>query len=599
MSISMTAKTLLDLFEDSTARFAERPFLAEKSGGEYRWVTYRDVAEATRSARGGLASLGVKPGDRVALISDNCTGWAITAFAAFGLGAWVVPMYESQLPDEWRFILDDAGATVCVVGNADVAKRLSAHRASLPNLRHVVVLRGPVEGDSMALAELQRRGYPSAVPDVKPSEKDVAVLIYTSGTTGKPKGVMLTHANLVKNVASALQVLPLDPAGERSLAFLPWAHCFGQTVELYMGLAAGSSIAILPDTTMLLADLKVVQPTILFSVPRVWNRVYEGLNRKMQEAGGLKLRLFHRALAVAKARETTRSAWLDLQFRVLDRLVFSKIREALGGRLKYAASGAAALSPDVARFLSRVGITVCGGYGLTETSPIVTMSVPGKGRIGAVGTPLPGVSVKIEPVEGVEGGGEIIVYGHCVMKGYYHRDDETRRVMTADSGFRTGDLGRLDEDGYLYITGRVKEQYKLENGKYVAPAPLEERLTLSPFISQVFIHGANKQHNVALVVLDPENIASWAGKNGLAGRTLEQLCREPNVRELIRSEIAGLSTEWKGYERIADFELLAEAFSVQNGMLTQTLKAKRNAVVQRYGDVLERLYSSGSGRLAG
>ncbi len=596
MPIQVQAKTLPELYDFAVSKYADRKFLAEKSGNEYKWITYANFAEATDAARAGLATLGVKPGDRVALISDNCTGWAVAAFATFGLGGWVVPMYEAQLPEEWRFILDDSGATVCFVGSMDVAQRLAEKRSQLPNLKHVIVVRGQGSGDLLSLDDLQQRGRKATpVPQVKPAETDVAVLIYTSGTTGKPKGVMLTHRNTVKNLSSALEIFPIDPAGETSLAFLPWAHCFGQTVELFMGMGAGNSIALLPNPTMLLADLQVVKPTILFSVPRVWNRVYEGLHRKMEEAGGLKLKLFRKALAVAEKREKGQAGFLtNLQFKVLDKLVFSKVRAALGGRLKYAASGAAALSPDVARFISRVGITVCEGYGLTETSPIVTMTVPGKGKIGAVGTPLPGLTIKTIPAEGIEGDGEIVVYGHCVMKGYYKRDDETKKVIMEDGGFRTGDLGRIDSEGYLHITGRVKEQYKLENGKYVAPAPLEEKLTLSPWISQMFVHGANKPYNVALVILDPETMPKWAEKNGLAGKSLEQLCKEPAVRELIRGELTQLSGDFKGYERIVEFALIAEAFSPQNGLLTQTLKAKRNAVVEKYRDLIEKLYASGA-----
>lgn len=594
MPIQVPAKTLPELYEFAVTKYVDRPFLAEKVGSDYKWITYGAFGEMTDAARAGLKTLDVKAGDRVALISNNCTGWAVSAFATFGLGGWVVPMYEAQLPEEWRFILDDSGASVCIVGSKEIANKLAAHRASLPNLKHVVVIRGDAAPNTVTLDELQQKGRTAPVPQVKPSADEIAALIYTSGTTGKPKGVMLTHANTVKNLSSALEIFPIDPAGETSLAFLPWAHCFGQTVELFMGMAAGNSIALLPDPTMLLADLQVVKPTILFSVPRVWNRVYEGLHRKMDDAGGLKKKLFYRALKVAEKREKGGGFLTNLQFKILDKLVFSKVRAALGGRLKYAASGAAALSPDVARFISRVGITVCEGYGLTETSPIVCMTVPGQGKIGAVGRTIPGVTLKIVPVEGIEQGGEIVVYGHAVMKGYYKRDDETKKSIGADGGFKTGDLGKLDSDGFLYITGRVKEQYKLENGKYVAPAPLEEKLTLSPHILQIFVHGANKPFNVALVILDPETMPKWAEKNGLAGKSIDELTKEPKVRELVAGELKRLSEEFKGYERIVEFALLSEAFSPQNGLLTQTLKAKRNAVLAKYGTLIESLYTTGA-----
>jgi long-chain acyl-CoA synthetase len=588
--------TIIDIYKNSTTQFAGRPFLAEKKNGVYVWTSYREFGAMVDAARGGLAALGVGKGDRVAVISDNCIPWAVMAFAAYGLGAWYVPMYEAQLPKEWDFIINDCEAKVVLAGSPAIAEKLAA--LASPSVKNVVVLRDGAKAPKGALsfeAVLEKgKTNPVGLIEVKPD--DLATLIYTSGTTGKPKGVMLTHSNIACNLSAVQDILPVDSAGETSLAFLPWAHCYGQVAELFLGFATGGKIALAESPTTLLTNLVEVKPTILFSVPRVWNKVYANLHKRMRDAGGVKLALFNRALKVAAEREELAlkgksSMALDVQYKALDKLVFSKIRAALGGNLKYAASGAAALSPEVAKFISYIGITVCEGYGLTETSPVATNNSPGKGRIGTVGLPLPGVEIKIRPAETAPAGqGEIVIYGHNVMKGYYNRPEDTKAALQDDGGFRTGDMGYVDGDGYLHITGRVKEQFKLENGKYVAPAPLEEQLKLSPYMAQVFIYGANKPFNVALIVLNAENIPTWAAENGLTGKSLAELCKEPKVRALVKGELTKYGEDFKGFEKIENFALLHEEFTSENGMLTPSLKIKRNIVNEKFKDVLEGLY---------
>jgi long-chain acyl-CoA synthetase len=449
----------------------------------------------------------------------------------------------------------------------------------------------------LSYEEVLSRGRSAPVPVAEVAPEALATFTYTSGTTGKPKGVMLSHFNIASNVGAVVAAFGMDPAGERSLAFLPWAHVYGQVVELYSALVAGSQVYLAESPTTLLQNLAEAQPTVLFSVPRVWNKVYAGIHGKMLQEGGAKLALFRRALAVAKQKAELAalgrsSAWVDLQVRVLDALVFSKIRARLGGRLKYAVSGAASLSPEVARFFSYVGLTVLEGYGLTETSPVATNNRPGANRLGSVGRALPGVTIRIHPVEGIPAGeGEVVVQGPNVMQGYYKRPEETAAVFLPDGAFRTGDLGRMDADGFVYITGRVKEQFKLENGKYVSPAPLEEALKVSPYVAQVFLDGANRPHVVALVVPNAEALLAWAKHHGLEGKTVPQLIGEPAVRGFYRAELDRLSTGFKGYERVAEFTLIPEEFTADNGLLTPSLKVKRAAVAQRYRGHLEALYA--------
>ncbi len=589
--------TLPDLFQKTVKDHAARRFLGEKKQGTWQYISYEEFGRMVDAARGGLASLGVQKGDRVAAIADNCTEWAVMAFATFTLGAIYVPMYEAQLPKEWEFIIGDSGAKVILAARKAIAEKCLPIKQSVESVQHIVVLH-PAEGGvpegTVAYADLLDKGRQNPAPIAAVTPADMATFIYTSGTTGQPKGVMLSHGNIVDNINAILAVFPIDEQGETSLAFLPWAHAFGQVAELYLLFSIGGTVSLAESPTTLLANLAEIRPTILYSVPRVWNKVYASLHKKMADAGGLKLKLFNRALAVATELEQgSRNPLTILQHRVLDKLVFSKIRAALGGNLKFAVSGAAALSPEVARFVSHVGITVCEGYGLTETSPAATFNRPDAVRIGTVGTPIPGVQISILPVDAApEGQGEIVIKGHCVMQGYYKRPEETEKVMLPDGGFRTGDLGYVDSEGYLHITGRVKEQYKLENGKYVAPAPLEEQLKLSPLIGQAFIHGQNKPYNVALIVLNSDNLPDWAEKNGLGGKSLAQLADEPAVRKAVDQDIRSLSEGFKNFEKIQNFALLHEEFTTENGMLTPTLKVKRRAVLEKYGDVIEKLYTS-------
>jgi long-chain acyl-CoA synthetase len=406
--------------------------------------------------------------------------------------------------------------------------------------------------------------------------------------------------NFVSNVNGCHEIFPLDPE-DRSLSFLPWAHSFGQTVELHVMMSMGCSVAVAESVEKLIDNLAEVKPTILVSVPRIFNRIYDAVHKKMAEAGGIKKKLFDAAVAnegrrrkLAEAGKSSTGA--NLKHRILDKLVFSKIRARFGGRLRYAFSGGAALSPDVAEFIDRIGVLVYEGYGLTETSPIVSANCRTARKIGSVGKPLPGVSVKIDRsmLEDGSGDGEVVVYGPLVMKGYHNLPEETKAVMTEDGGFRTGDRGRLDSDGFLYITGRIKEQYKLENGKYVVPAPLEEQLQISGFIVQIYVDGANKPYNVALIVPDKVAVEKWAKEQGFS-EDYAAVLKKPETKQLFARELDKYSADFKGYERIKEFAFLDEEFTTANGMLTPSLKLKRRMVIEKYATLLNELWSRQAG----
>ncbi|MBF5045605.1 long-chain fatty acid--CoA ligase [Aggregicoccus sp. 17bor-14] len=587
-------QTLVDILKRSTHAFAARELFGEKKNGAWVWTTYARFGELVDDLRGGLAQLGVGAGDRVAVISNNRLEWAVGAYASYSLGAVYVPMYESQQAKEWQYILADCGAKVVFCATDAIAKTVGGMKDALPKLEHVLRFTGS-ESEQDAYACLLRRGAETPSPMVNPKPTELAGLIYTSGTTGNPKGVMLSHANIARNVSAIHEIFPMTQE-DRSLAFLPWAHVFGQTVELHALLSMGASMGIAEAVEKIIDNLGEVRPTLLMSVPRIFNRIYDGLQKRMATEKVVTRTLFHHGLSVAGQRRELalkgkRSALLDAQHAVLDRIVFSKVRARFGGRMKYAFSGGAAIAREVAEFIDNLGITVYEGYGLTETSPIATANFPGNRKIGSVGKALPGVRIDIDTTAtGDASQGEVVVHGHNVMLGYYNLPEENAKVFTGDGGFRTGDMGYVDPDGFLYITGRIKEQYKLENGKYVVPVPIEQALALSTFITNAMVHGQNKPFNVALIVVDLDTLKKWALEKGLDTTSIPELLKRPEVQALYREQINEHCRGFKGYERPQRFLLLSEDFTVGNDMLTASLKLKRRGVLNRYGEAVEALY---------
>ncbi len=589
---------MTQLYVQSVRAHAARPLFGTKVGGAWRWTTYGEFGADVDAARGGLASLGVGPGDRVAVIANNRSEWAVGAYATYGLRASYVPMYEAQLPREWQYILGDCGAKVLLVADEATRAQIEPLRAALPALAHVVVMSGRGTPDrALAWSELLARGRAHRVPVQPPADpSEIAGFIYTSGTTGNPKGVLLSHGNLASNVSAIHAVFPITEE-DRSLSFLPWAHSFGQVVELHGLFSMGASMGLAESVEKIVENLGEVRPTLIVGVPRVFNRIHEGLHARMTAAGGVKQRVFGAALANEERRRTLatqgrRSGVADFKHALYDRLVFQRVRARFGGRLKYAFCGGAAISREVAEFIDSLGITVYEGYGLTETSPIATANWPGARKIGSVGKPIPGVRIAIDhTVTGDDKVGEVVVHGPNVMQGYHGLPEENARVFTPDHGLRTGDLGFLDDAGFLYITGRLKEQYKLETGKYVSPAPLEEQLRLSPYIANVMVHGDNKPFNVALVAANMPALEAWAAEHRVAARG-DALLEEPAVRRLFDEELTRTSGEFKQFEKIRRFALIREDFTPENDMLTPSLKLKRRVVLKRHGHRVMALYDA-------
>jgi long-chain acyl-CoA synthetase len=603
MSFEPRFSTLAEIYDHSIASYGSRELFGTKKAGRWSWTSYAEFGAMVERLRGGIASLGVQRGDTVAIVSNNRVEWAVSAYACYGLGASFVPMYEAQSPKEWEFIVRDCDAKVLIVANDAALGKAKGMLDSVPSLEHIVLLDGTTNGDGRITTYAALSDSGKKADAIKPKPEDVASLIYTSGTTGNPKGVILTHLNLAANVSATHEVFAMERS-DRSLSFLPWAHSFGQTVELNTLFSAGASIGICEGVDKILDNLVEVRPTLLFSVPRIFNKLYTGVQAQLATKPKPVQELVKAALKVtAKERTGQRLKLHELALlELVDKIVFEKVRARFGGRLKYAFSGGAALSRDVAEFIDSLGVMVYEGYGLTETSPIATANVPGARKIGSVGRAIPGVRIEIDTAHAerkpAENGkparieGEILVYGHNVMKGYLKRPEENAAVFTKDGGFRTGDMGFVDGQGFLFITGRIKEQYKLENGKYVVPTPLEEQLKLSPYVANAMVYGDNKPFNVALVVANMPAVQKWAADQHV---TLPSdpaaALREERVVSLFKQELEKYGAAFKGFESIQDFALIADDFTTDNGMLTPSLKLKRRKVVEMYGPNIEKLYA--------
>ena len=599
MSDPAAIDSLSDLLDRSVAQFGERTLFLRKVGPRWAPTSYAEFARIVSDLAAGLAALGVARGDRVAVVSNNCLEWAAIAYASYGLGAALVPMYESQRDADLQFIVRDSGAKVLFASTAEVFAKVSGLSTSAPKLRHVACIAG-------SYAAILADGRERPPVRIRATRDDTAALLYTSGTTGEPKGVVLSHGNILANVLALKNIIAATiarPEEHRALSFLPWAHAFGHTVELHVMIASGASLAIAEAVDKVADNIREVRPTVLVAVPTVFLRIHSGIHKLMASRAALVRWLFQRALEQAQLVKQGRSLTVSGRLLALltDLLIFSKIRARFGGRLRFAICGAAALPREAADLVEAIGITVFEGYGLTEASPIVSANTPGARKAGSVGKPLPGVRVVIEkPAAAAEPrSGEIVVYGDNVMQGYHGREDESRRVLTAGHGLRTGDLGYLDADGYLFITGRIKEQYKLTNAKYVAPSPLEDRLRLSPFIDNVMLYGDNKPYNVALIVPDAATLREFAERAGLGALERRALLSRGEVRQLFAQEIERLSGEFRGYERVRDFAFAPEPFAQDNGTLTPSLKLKRHEILRRWGSLLERLYHESAGSAPG
>lgn len=572
----------------------------EPESGEFKWMTYGEFDAKVTQCRAVLQDLGVQEYSKVGLISNNRWEWAALASAAYSMNATVVPMYEAQNPSDWLYILNDSECSALFCATDAIYDSL--HREvlpSAPSVRSTLCLDAAL-GSEHAFATHMERHASSITNVTLPTPSDLANLIYTSGTTGKPKGVELIHSNTASNVQA---VHPPDfiECDERSLAFLPWAHSYGQTCELWCLMSSGASMGICRGVPDILEDLQLVKPTTLFSVPTLYKKVYDGVSNLIESSSPLKQKLMRRAFQLGrKNRRGELGMFETAQHSLLDGIVLSKVRDRFGGNLKHGFCAGAAVPREVLDFMDDIGIPICEGYGLTETSPIIALNKPTQRKVGAVGLPLSNVNVLIVGQDGtiLDNGeeGEICCYGPNVMRGYYNNAKATEEVISvAPDGssrmFHTGDLGRMAPDGFLHVTGRLKEQYKLENGKYICPTPIEEAIGMSRFIMQVVLCGANRPHNVALLVPDWTAIRTELKiQDDDDTVTEEELANDPAVRDLIDAEIQMSSAgKLKKFEIPQQWALVAP-FTAANNMLTPKMSVRRHMVMKAYDDVISELY---------
>lgn len=573
--------------------------LNHKIGSDWVNISAERFVERVRNVALGLADLGIKPGDRIALLSENRPEWSIADLAILSLGAINVPIYTTQAVDQIRYILTDSGTRAIFVSNKKLYRHAMEALEGLDFLEKIIFFDADAVADvprSTTLDSLEQTGSERALN--KPAAfsaylkairlEDLATIIYTSGTTGEPKGVMLTHANFVSNVLATSAGLPISST-DIALSVLPLSHIFERT-GFYIFCYNGVSVYYTASFDQVAENLREVRPTVMTAVPRLFEKVYHKIVKKGYSQKGWKRRVFVRSLDVgqryaeAKDKRKLVGPALAMQQKMANKLVFSKWREGVGGRLRYFVSGGAPLSPALSYAFLAAGIPILQGYGATETC-IVSANRPDNNQVGSVGLPFEGIEVKIAD------DGEILLRGPNVMRGYYGHPEETSSVMQ-NEWFATGDVGHVDKEGHLYITDRKKDLFKLSNGKYVAPQQIESLLKQSEFVSQVVVVGVGRKQPSALIVPEWEAVRqalTAAGEKFPTNR--EELAKFPAAVKLVQSDAASLTRDLADYERIRRVALLPDEFSIDRGELTPTLKVKRRVIDQKFGDLIDELYS--------
>jgi long-chain acyl-CoA synthetase len=599
----MAEDTLARMFWSRVDRGGDRPAQQTKRGGAWVTVTYRELGEMVREVALGLLALGRQKGDAVALLSASRAEWVQADFAIYSAGGVTVPIYPTYPPELIAYVVNDSGARTLIVEDpTQLAKALEA-RPKMPGLEHLIVIAGyeaPQPPETVMTWEaLRRLGRDKAdalrgtltdrVASVKAD--DVATIVYTSGTTGPPKGVVQTHANHVASLKSSGQATPVME-GWTHLLFLPLAHSFAR-LESYLGVYHGLTSAFAENLEKLGDNLRETRPHFICSVPRVFEKVYAKILAGVEAGSPVKRKIFNWAIGVGRevSRHQQRGqplpTGLNAKRAIAEKLVFSKLHAALGGRLEWAVSGGAPLSRDIAEFFHAAGILILEGYGLTETCPVLTFNRPEKFKFGSVGQALPGVELRIAE------DGEILARGaNIATRGYYKQPDATAAVFEPSGWFHTGDIGHLDPDGFLYITDRKKDLIVTAGGMNIAPQNIENLLKADPFISQAMVYGDRRPYPVALITVAPEELQKFAREQGILTTDPGLLAKHPKIVERVARTVEDKNTHLQSYAKIKKFTVLPTDFSQDGGELTPTLKVKRRVVSDKYREVIEELYRS-------
>lgn len=587
--------TLISMFEDAVQQYGNKPALAHKPrGGPYEDISYAEFGASVDAFSKGLNALGVQKGDRIAILSENRPEWAISDFGILKAGAVNVPMFSTLTAAQVGYILKDSGAKIICVSTEKQLEKVTSIRDEVPTLEQVIIF-DAIEGETQEGVIQFTAACEMAGEEVgsDSQEDEVATIIYTSGTTGNPKGVMLTHANFIFNLQACKSLIEVRET-DVLLSFLPLSHVFERLGGHYVPLFSGAKIAYAESTFTVAQNMKDVAPTVMLSVPRLYETMHERILRAVEEGSPLRQKIFHWGVSVGSAVSSAiqqgkkPSAILQLQQGIADKLVFAKLKAATGGRLRFFVSGGAALPQSIAEFFHAAGILILEGYGLTETSPVISMNHPGNWKFGTVGVSVPGVAVQIAE------DGEILTRGPHVMKGYFNNASATTEVIDEDGWFHTGDIGIIDEDGFVKITDRKKNIIVLSNGKNVAPQPIESALVQSPFISQIMVIGSERKNLAALIVPNFDALKAWASENGVNTDDLSAMLQTREVQQHIQSEIRSRLTDFADFEQVRRFTLLEKEFSQEDDEMTPTLKLKRNVIMEKYGDVIDGMYPEDS-----
>lgn len=583
---------------ESFRRNAKPDALSFKLNDAWHKISGNEAIERIRRIALGLSRMGVKEGDRIAVISENRPEWSLTDLAILSLRAVNVPIYTTQAVDQIQYILENSGARMLFISGKKLWQHAENAIRSVERLEKLIFFdnNADVEDDSraMTLEEVEERGSTTGEIDnfdellEQVRKDDLATIIYTSGTTGEPKGVMLTHENFVSNVIAISKGLPIRST-DRSLAVLPLSHIFERTV-FYVLCSNGVAVHYCAAFDQLASHLQEVKPTIMTAVPRLFEQVYHKIVKKGKSAGGWKTSLFEWSLEVGQqywhAKDTHErvSAALAAKHALASRLVFSKWRDGVGGHLRFFVSGGAPLSKKLSYAFWAAGIPILQGYGMTEAC-VTCANRPDENKVGSIGTPFEGVEMKIE-----EKTGEILIRGKNVMQGYYNKPDETAKVIDAEGYYHTGDVGYVDEDGHFYVTDRIKDLFKLSNGKYVAPLQVESLLKQSPLISQPVAVGSGRKQVGALIVPDWDALRETLADEGIKVEgTREQLCKDPHVIKRVQRDAVELTREMNDYERVKRVYLLPREFSIDKGEMTPTLKIKRGVIDEKYQEAIDQI----------
>jgi long-chain acyl-CoA synthetase len=589
--------TLNQLFFEAARRYDKPDALQYKSGGKFVPISHREVLDRVRHLAQGLQLSGVKRGDRVAILSENRPEWAMADYACLTAALTDVPIYPTLPAEQIAYVLGDSGAVAIFVSDAEQAAKIASIRGEVPALKTVIAFEAGTPTADTTLSVLEELGardetdesiaeYRREADAVQPG--DLATLIYTSGTTGPPKGVMLTHDNIHSNVAGTRVKIPFG-GDDVSLSFLPLSHIF-QRMGDYMMFATGTSIAYAENFDRVPNNILETRPTIVLSVPRLYEKIYARVLQNAVASGAVKRRIFFWARAVAERRADAmlagrRPGWVtERKYRVAEKLVFSKIKEKTGGRMRYFVSGGAPLAPEINKFFYSVGLTILEGYGLTETSPVIAVNTPDAFRIGTVGKPIAGMEVRIGS------DGEILTRGSGVMKGYYNNPVATAEAIDSEGWFRTGDIGEL-RDGFLAITDRKKDIIVTAGGKNIAPQPIENRVKTNKYVSQAVMIGDKRKFPSLLVVPNFEQLETWAKRGNILWTQRSQLLAMPSVQAKMDKEVMGELDGLAHFEMPKKIALLEHDFSIERGELTPTQKVKRKVVDKNYKSLIDSLYA--------